>query len=104
MFSTRAGHQAINTQDCVNINQNGLYWTFVFTAEGNFTMSNTCNGTILERGTYTYLNGELLLEPNGTAIYLITNIKEAGANRISMDYKRTSNGQTEGFNIVMKKY
>lgn len=103
MFSARAGSQTINTQDCVNANTNGLYWTFVFNGDGNFTLLNTCNGAVLETGTYTYLNGELLLELNSTAIFLITNIREAGANRISMDYKRINNGQTEGFHLILKR-
>ncbi|MXN92256.1 hypothetical protein GR160_13585 [Flavobacterium sp. Sd200] len=104
LFSSRAGAQLINTQDCVNMKPTGLYWSFIFGADGSFTMYNTCSGEILETGLYTYVNGELLLELNGTTTYLITNIKEAGADRISMDSERSSSGGIESYHLIMKRF
>lgn len=101
--STRSGSEKINTTDCGNINEDGLYWTFQFSTQGTFTLYNTCTNAVLERGSFTYSNGELLLDLDNTAGYVIIAIRNAGGKKITMEYNRTVNGTEEGYIVVLQQ-
>jgi hypothetical protein len=100
-FSTKPDFENINTSNCNTVNVNGLYWTFIFNNDNSFTLLNTCTGAILEKGTYTYYGGQLLLDLDNTSAYITSTIIFEGDNRIRMDNYRKSNGATEGFNVVL---
>lgn len=97
--------KTIDTSNCDNVDNDAVYWTFVFKNDKTFDILNSCDITSPtgENGTFTYSKGILTNTHEGNWINKY-NVTTLSANKISIKlFWSSSTNSIDGEYMILEK-